>query len=162
MPREGQQILSLPRMPFRHPGAVQKAPERLAWGLVRRHAFIWGGGIVSWLTRVILQGAYPFMLPFLRDVALPHSVFFGIFVSISELLIAISLISGIGVRASSFGGLMMMLVFLFSADYPGSAPAFWNYFGASLQHCALSVCFISLIVGGKCMPWSLRLPFRKT
>jgi hypothetical protein len=34
MPREGQQILSLPRMPFRHPGAVQKTPERLAWGWV--------------------------------------------------------------------------------------------------------------------------------
>ena len=124
--------------------------------------FIWGEGIISWLTRVIHQGAYPFMLPFLRGVALPHSVFFGTVVSLSELLIAISLISGIAVRASSFGGLMMMLVFLFSADYPGSTPAFWNYFGASLHHCALSVCFVSLMIGGKCTPWSLRLPLRKT
>ena len=116
--------------------------------------FIWGG-MATYIGRFIENGCYPFMKPFLTNVILPHSVFFGAFVSIAELLIAISLITGVLVRWASLGGLVMMLLFLFSSNYPGAQAPFWQYFGASLDHSVLALCFITFIIGRSDTIWAI-------
>jgi thiosulfate dehydrogenase [quinone] large subunit len=34
-----------------------------------------------------------------------------------------------------------MVTLLFSSNYPGPHAAFWQYFGASLNHLVLALCF---------------------
>jgi uncharacterized membrane protein YphA (DoxX/SURF4 family) len=118
--------------------------------------FIWGG-MANYIGHFIEHGCYPFMRPFLKNVILPHAVFFGAFVSISELLIAISLITGVLIRSASLGGLVMMLLFLFSSNYPGAQAPFWQYFGASLDHSVLALCFLTFLIGKPDAAWALRL-----
>jgi len=83
-------------------------------------------------------------------------VFFGAFVGITELLIAISLISGVLVRWASLGGLAMMLLYLFSSNYPGRNAPLWEYFGASLDHSVLALCFLTFLIGKPDTVWALR------
>jgi uncharacterized membrane protein YphA (DoxX/SURF4 family) len=117
--------------------------------------FIWGGGMASYIRGFLDQGSYPFMQPFLRSLILPHTTVFGAIVSLSELLIAISLLTGVLVRWASLSGLAMMLLYLFSANYPGPQAPFWQYFGASLEHSVLALCFITLIIGRSNQHWAL-------
>jgi uncharacterized membrane protein YphA (DoxX/SURF4 family) len=116
--------------------------------------FIWHG-MASYIGNFIERGCYPFMKPFLKNIVLPHAIFFGTFVSISELLIALSLIAGIMVRWASLGGLLMMLLFLFSANYPGANSPFWQYFGASLDHSVFALCFLAFLIGNPGTVWTL-------
>jgi thiosulfate dehydrogenase [quinone] large subunit len=104
-------------------------------------------GMTSYINRFIADGCYPFMRPFLEKLILPHTVFFGAFVAVSELLIALSLITGVLVRWASLGGLVYMLLLLFSANYPGAQAPFWQYFGASLDHSVLALCFLTFLIG---------------
>ena len=39
--------------------------------------------------------------------------------------------------------MIYMFTLLFSANYPGPHAAFWQYFGASLEHLVLALCFAS-------------------
>jgi uncharacterized membrane protein YphA (DoxX/SURF4 family) len=119
--------------------------------------FIWGG-MATYIGRFIDQGCYPFMRPFLQKLILPHAVFFGAFVGMSELLIAISLMTGTLVRWASLGGLTMMILFLLSSNYPGPEAPFWQFFGASLEHSILALCFIALLIAPSDRHWALRLP----
>jgi uncharacterized membrane protein YphA (DoxX/SURF4 family) len=114
-------------------------------------------GMATYISRFIANGCYPFMLPFLKNVILPHTVFFGAVVAISELLIAISLITGVLIRWASLGGLAYMLLLLFSANYPGAQAPFWQYFGASLDHSVLALCFLTFLIGQPDAVWALRL-----
>jgi uncharacterized membrane protein YphA (DoxX/SURF4 family) len=98
------------------------------------------------------------MRPFLQKLILPHAVFFGALVGISELLIALSLITGILVRWASLGGLTMMILFLFSSNYPGADAPFWQFFGASLEHSILALCFIVFLIGPSNRHWAIRQP----
>jgi uncharacterized membrane protein YphA (DoxX/SURF4 family) len=118
--------------------------------------FIWGG-MANYIGQFIEHGCYPFMQPFLRNIILPHAVFFGAVVSITELLIAISLITGVLLRWASFGGLVMMLLYLFSSNYPGANVPIWRYFGASLDHSVLALCFLTFLIGKPDAVWALRL-----
>jgi thiosulfate dehydrogenase [quinone] large subunit len=40
-----------------------------------------------------------------------------------------------------------MLSLLFSANYPGAGAPFWQYFGASLDHSVLALCFFTFLFG---------------
>jgi uncharacterized membrane protein YphA (DoxX/SURF4 family) len=111
-------------------------------------------GMAQYITQFLNEGSYPFIRPFLRNIILPHSIFFGTIVSISELLIALSLITGVLVRCASLGGLTMMLVLLFSSNYPGPQAPFWEYFGASLEHSILALCFIALLIAPSNHRWA--------
>jgi uncharacterized membrane protein YphA (DoxX/SURF4 family) len=115
-------------------------------------------GMAQYITQFLNEGSYPFIRPFLKDIVLPHSVFFGTIVSISELLIALSLLTGVLVRWASVGGLTMMLVLLFSSNYPGPQAAFWQFFGASLDHSILALCFIALLIAPSNQRWTLLRP----
>ncbi len=50
-------------------------------------------------------------------------------------------------RTASVFGLLLMLAMLFSSDFPGADAAFWNYFGASLNHSVFAMCFLAFIFG---------------
>src|SRR5579863_3549685 len=102
--------------------------------------FIWGGGFQFWINRFLVEGAYPFMVPLLQRLVLHHATAIAFVVAYGELGIGLALILGILVRPASICGLIYMLTLLFSSNYPGPHAAFWQYFGASLEHLVLAFC----------------------
>lgn len=109
--------------------------------------FTLGGGFTGYITRYISRGTYPFMLSVLQNFVLPHSKFFAFFVAYGEFAIGLGLILGVLTRMASICGLALMIAMLISADYPGAHSAFWQYFGASLNHSVFALCFLALIFG---------------
>lgn len=105
------------------------------------------GGFQYWINRFLEDGAYPFMKPVLKSFVLPHAMSLAFFVAYGELAIGLSLVSGVLVRAASSFGLLFMLSLLFSANYPGPNAPLWQYFGASLEHSVLALCFFVFLVG---------------
>jgi len=105
------------------------------------------GGFQFWINRFLEDGAYPFMKPVLRNFVLAHGTPIAFLVAYGELAIGISLVSGILVRVASFFGLVFMLTLLLSSNYPGTNAAFWQYFGASLDHSVLAFCFLAFLLG---------------
>jgi thiosulfate dehydrogenase (quinone) large subunit len=109
--------------------------------------FTLGGGFQFWINKFLAGGSYPFMTPVLRNFVLPHSTPIAFLVAYGELAIGLALVLGILVRPASLAGLVYMLTLLFSSDYPGSHSPMWHYFGASLSHSILALCFVSFLLG---------------
>ncbi len=103
--------------------------------------FTLGGGFRYWINRFLADGAYPFMMPVLRNFVLPHAKPLAFLVAYGELAIGLSLVLGLWVRVASVCGMIYMLTLLFSSNYPGPHAAFWQYFGGSLEHSVLALCF---------------------
>ncbi|MDP9161853.1 MAG: DoxX family membrane protein [Acidobacteriota bacterium] len=103
--------------------------------------FTRAGGFQYWINRFIQDGAYPFMVPILKNFVLPHATPISFLVAYGELAIGFSLLFGILVRAASVCGMIYMLTLLFSSNYPGPHAAVWKYFGGSLEHLVLALCF---------------------
>jgi thiosulfate dehydrogenase [quinone] large subunit len=114
------------------------------------------GGFQFWINRFLQDGAYPFMVPVLRGLALPHATPIAFLVAYGELAIGLALLLGIWVRLASGFGLLFMLTLLFSSNYPGPHAPLWQYFGASLDHSVLALCFFSFLTGRSDAVWSLR------
>ena len=116
-----------------------------------------GGGFEEWIHRFLADGsAYPFIVPLLERVVLPHAKAIAFLVSYGELAIGLALVSGIWVRAASAFGFLYMLVLLFSSDYPGAQVPRWRYFGASLDHSVLALCFLTFFASRSDQALSLR------
>jgi len=113
------------------------------------------GGFQYWINRFLEGGAYPFMEPILRNFVLPHATPIAFLVAYGELAIGIALVLGVLIRPASACGLLFMLTLLFSSDYPGSAAAFWQYFGASLSHSVFALCFVVFLLSHSAEVWSL-------
>jgi uncharacterized membrane protein YphA (DoxX/SURF4 family) len=109
--------------------------------------FTLGGGFQLWINRFLLNGAYPFMLPVLQKFVLPNATIIAFLVSYGEFAIGLALVFGVLVRPASVCGLIYMLTLLFSSNYPGPQAALWQYFGASLDHSVLALCFVAFILG---------------
>jgi len=85
-------------------------------------------------------------------------------VAYGELAIGIALVLGILVRPASVFGAVYMLTLLFSSNYPGAHAPVWEYFGASLDHSVLVLCFAAFVFGEadqalsvRCyLPWVVR------
>lgn len=103
--------------------------------------FTLGGGFQYWINRFLQDGAYPFMVPILKNFVLPHAEPIAFLVAYGELAIGIALVLGVLVRPASICALIYMLTLLVSANYPGPHAAFWQYCGASLEHLVLALCF---------------------
>ena len=115
------------------------------------------GGFQFWINKFLSEGgSYPFMGPVLRNFVLPHATPIAFLVAYGELAIGIALVLGVLVRSASIGGLLLMLALLFSSDYPGTQAPFWQYFGASLSHSILGLCFVAFLLGRSEQVWSLR------
>jgi thiosulfate dehydrogenase [quinone] large subunit len=106
------------------------------------------GGFEFWINKFIQDGAYPFAAPLLKAVVLPHARLFAFMVAYGELAIGIALSAGVFVRAANVFGFCYMLALLFSSNYPGPHAAFWQYFGASLDHSVLALCFLAFLIAG--------------
>ncbi len=118
--------------------------------------FTLGGGFQSWINRFLEDGAYPFMVPILRHFVLAHSTAIAFLVAYGELAIGLGLILGVLVRTASVCGLVYMLVLVFASNYPGAHAAFWQYFGAALDHLVLALCFATFALGNADELLSLR------
>ncbi len=105
------------------------------------------GGFQFWIDRFLEDGAYPFMRTILKNFVLVHATPLAFLVAYGELAIGIALVTGILVRAASFFGLIFMLSLLFSSNYPGPQAPLWQYFGASLEHSVLALCFLAFLIG---------------
>jgi thiosulfate dehydrogenase (quinone) large subunit len=109
--------------------------------------FTLGGGFEGWIGRFVEQGAYPLMVPVLREFVLPHGTAIAFLVAYGELAIGLSLTLGLLVRVASVCGCVYMLALLFSSNYPGAGVAPWQYLGASLDHSVLALCFAAFALG---------------
>ncbi len=109
--------------------------------------FTRGGGFQFWIDRFLAEGAYPFMVPVLEKLVLPHARSIAVFVAYGELAIGLALVLGVVVRPASICGAVYMLTLLFSSNYPGAQAPAWEYFGASLDHSVLALCFGAFIFG---------------
>src|SRR5450755_2190639 len=121
--------------------------------------FTLGGGFQSWINRFVADGAYPFMVPLLRDFVLPHGTVIAFLVAYGELAIGLALVSGVLVRTASLFGFVYMLSLLFSSNYPGAHAPLWQYFGASLDHLVLALCFAAFVAGDADRVWSVSAYF---
>jgi len=113
------------------------------WYKVAGPAFAHGGiqhYVQGFLDRNMVVSFYR---PFLEKVALPHALFLGYGVGVVELLIGLSLVSGILVRIAATGGAFYMVNFLLSEwNGPGANAPTWQYFGAQLDHLGLLFLFL--------------------
>jgi thiosulfate dehydrogenase (quinone) large subunit len=114
------------------------------------------GGFQHWINQFLAEGAYPFMVPILRGFVLRFATPIAFLVAYGELAIGIALVLGIRVRLASAFGLLYMLTLLFSSNYPGAGATFWQYFGASLDHSVLALCFLAFLIGRADEAWALR------
>jgi thiosulfate dehydrogenase [quinone] large subunit len=114
------------------------------------------GGFEFWINRFLQDGgAYPFMAPMLRGFVLPYARIIAFLVAYGELAIGIALTLGIWVRRASAFGLLFMLTLLFSSNYPGAGAPLWQYFGASLDHSVLALCFATFLIGDADAVWAV-------
>ena len=123
--------------------------------------FTQGGEFQFWINRFLADGAYPFMVPVLKNFVLPHGTAIAFMVAYGELAIGLALVLGILPRLASVFGLIYMLMLLFSSNYPGPHAAFWQYFGASLDHSVLALCFATFALAGSERAFSLAGYFRR-
>lgn len=117
--------------------------------------FTRGGGFQYWINHFLQTGAYPFMVPVLKNFVLPHATLMAFLVAYGELAIGLALVFGILVRPASVCGMVYMLTLLFSANYPGTNAAVWQYFGASLEHSVLALCFGAFALTNPEELWSI-------
>ncbi|MCU1269777.1 MAG: hypothetical protein JWN74_1071 [Acidobacteriaceae bacterium] len=117
--------------------------------------FTRGGGFQHWINVFLQGGAYPFMVPVLRGFVLPHATLIAFLVAYGELAIGLALVFGILVRPASVCGMVYMLALLFSSNYPGTNAPVWQYFGASLDHSVLALCFGAFALTNPEELWSI-------
>ncbi|HEV2697699.1 MAG TPA: DoxX family protein [Terriglobales bacterium] len=119
------------------------------------------GGFQYWINIFLKEGSYPFIVPVLKNFVLPHATLIAFLVAYGELAIGVALVLGILVRAASICGVVYMLTLLFSANYPGPNAAFWQYFGGSLEHLVLAMCFATFVIASPDELWSVRRRLRR-
>ena len=108
------------------------------------------GGFQGWINQFLKDGAaYPFMVPVLAGFVLPHAVPLAFLAAYGELAIGLALVTGLLVRIASAFGILYMLTLLLSSNYPGANAPLWEYFGASLNHLVLLLCFCSFLISKK-------------
>ncbi len=120
------------------------------------------GGFQFWINKFMEGDSYPFMIPVLRGFVLPHATAIAFLVAYGELAIGVALLIGVWVRPASLFGFLYMLSLLFSSNYPGAHAPLWQYFGASLDHSVLALCFAAFLVGDATTAWSLQRQGNKT
>jgi thiosulfate dehydrogenase [quinone] large subunit len=91
----------------------------------------------------------------LKNFVLPHARPIAFLVAYGELSIGIALTLGVWVRRASAFGLLFMVTLLFASDYPGAGAPMWQYFGASLDHSVLGICFVAFLTGEADAVWAV-------
>ena len=111
------------------------------------------GGFQFWINQFLKDGeAYPFMAPILSGFVLPHATPIAFLVAYGELAIGLALVFGLLVRVASIFGIIYMMTLLLSSNYPGAGAPLWEYFGASLNHLVLALCFGAFSMASSAAP----------
>jgi uncharacterized membrane protein YphA (DoxX/SURF4 family) len=101
------------------------------------------GGFQAYLHDYIASSALNFYRPILSTVVLPHAVLFGYLVGVVELLVGVSLLIGLWVRAASVLGILFLMNLTLAAWWePGHGAPLWRYFGARLDTLPLMMLLI--------------------
>jgi thiosulfate dehydrogenase [quinone] large subunit len=119
-------------------------------------AFTLHGGFAHYIAGFIQNGAFPFMVPILRVILAHFATPMAFLVAYGELLIGISLVTGVFSRLASFFGFALMMAMWMSGGNPGPHAAFWMYWGASLDWSVFAACFLAFMLGRPDDLWSLR------
>ncbi len=118
-------------------------------------------GFASSIHLFLHKGAYPFMVPILQGLVLPHAKQLALLVGYGELCIGVALFFGLLVRLASFFGLIYMAVLILSSGYPGQHAAIWQYFVAALGSLVLALCFVAFGMGDASQVWSVMSSYRR-
>jgi uncharacterized membrane protein YphA (DoxX/SURF4 family) len=98
-------------------------------------------GYTKWVTGFVQESAVSFYKPFLKWT-LQHHFLFGYTVGVVELLIGISLVLGLWVRAFSvIGAILMVQLALATWNLPAGTPL-WRYAANELEHIPLMFLFL--------------------
>lgn len=114
------------------------------------------GGFQTYLQDYIANSVVSFYRPVLSGLVLPHAVFFGYVVGIVELLIGLSLLLGLWVRAGCIVGIAFLLNMVLATWWgPGHGVPVWRYFGAELDHLPLLLLLIVFYAADAGRTWGL-------
>ena len=114
------------------------------------------GGFQTYLQDYIANSAVSFYRPVLSGLVLPHAVFFGYVVGIVELLIGLSLLLGLWVRAGCIMGIAFLVNMVLATWWaPGHGVPVWRYFGAELDHLPLLLLLIVFYAADAGRTWGL-------
>jgi uncharacterized membrane protein YphA (DoxX/SURF4 family) len=104
-------------------------------------------GLRYWTEQEVTRAAFEFHRDFIKDVILPHIVFFGPFVFLAELTFAISLILGFAVRAVSVLAILFVAQLWLGIYRPGN-PSEWPW---SYMFLMLLMFVFALEGAGRCL-----------
>jgi Predicted membrane protein len=114
------------------------------------------GGFQTYLQDYLANSVVSFYRPVLSGLVLPHAVFFGYVVGIVELLIGLSLLVGLWVRAGCVLGIAFLVNMLLATWWaPGHGVPLWRYFGAELDHLPLLLLLIVFYAADAGRTWGL-------
>jgi uncharacterized membrane protein YphA (DoxX/SURF4 family) len=114
------------------------------------------GGFQNYLHDYIASSAVSLYRPVLAGLVLPHAVFFGYAVGVIELLVGISLLIGLWVRAASILGILFLINLTLAAWWePGHGVPVWRYFGARLDTIPLLLLLIIFFAADAGRVWGL-------
>jgi uncharacterized membrane protein YphA (DoxX/SURF4 family) len=114
------------------------------------------GGFQTYLHDYIASSALNFYRPILSTVVLPHAVLFGYLVGVLELLVGVSLLIGLWVRAASVLGILFLMNLTLAAWWePGHGAPLWRYFGARLDTLPLMMLLILFFASDAGRVWGL-------
>ena len=120
------------------------------------------GDFQKYLAGYIQTEAVSFYRAVLAHIVAPHAVFFGYFVGVLELWIAVAMILGLFVRPSSvIGALFMLNLTLASWWGAGHGVALWRYFGAELDTIPLILLFVIFFATDAGQTWGVDGALRK-
>lgn len=114
------------------------------------------GDFQTYLQDYIANSAVSFYRPVLTGLVLPHAVFFGYLVGVVELMIGISLLIGLWVRAACVVGILFLLNMVLATWWePGQGVPVWRYFGNELDHLPLLLLLIIFFAADAGRVWGL-------
>ncbi len=92
------------------------------------------GGFQEYLRVYIASSAVSFYRPILSGLILPHAVFFGYLVGVTEMFVGICLLLGLWVRLATVVGIVFLLNLTLASWWDaGHGVALWRYFGSRLD-----------------------------
>ncbi len=105
----------------------------LRWKLPPDFAPATGRGLMDWLQLEVQHPAFGFYAEFVQSVIIPNFTFFAWIIFLSELLVALSLLTGTLTRLGGAIGLLMSLnLGLGLLEVPGEWP--WSYVMMAMWH----------------------------
>jgi|SRR5438445_13694463 len=90
----------------------------LKYGLHKATTGFGGGELEKTLLAWSTGTRYPFYIPFLTKVAIPHAGVFAVLVTFGEIAVGTALLLGFAARLASLGGLFLCLNFLLASGTP--------------------------------------------